>query len=221
MQVTLRRASITYAHSASRNPMSKTAWEERVSAAIGVVCAGVRACIPARYRKHADRRESGEHVTDSIAADSVQAAIVDAAEAEACAAELEKLEGRYAMSAIACFSSAHARIELLRFRVRKARLHAKRARVHADTAVLIFRSGIDGGLDATLQTLRHHADLAKQARLLAGELLDISLASEARETSRFSRCGRSRWPRPSRRPGWLRLAPPPTSRDAREPEAFD
>ncbi|KVP20112.1 hypothetical protein WJ84_10245 [Burkholderia ubonensis] len=185
------------------------------------MCAGVRACIPARYRKHADRRESGEHVTDSIAADSVQAAIVDAAEAEACAAELEKLEGRYAMSAIACFSSAHARIELLRFRVRKARLHAKRARVHADTAVLIFRSGIDGGLDATLQTLRHHADLAKQARLLAGELLDISLASEARETSRFSRCGRSRWPRPSRRPGWLRPAPPPTSRDAREPEAFD
>ncbi|AOJ62223.1 hypothetical protein WJ32_06980 [Burkholderia ubonensis] len=161
------------------------------------------------------------HVADSIAADSVQAAIVDAAEAEACAAELEKLEGRYAMSAIACFSSAHARIELLRFRVRKARLHAQRARVHADTAVLIFRSGIDSGLDATLQTLRHHADLAKQARLLASDLLDISLASEAREKSRFSKCGRSRWPRPSRRAGWLQQAPPQASRDAREPEAFD
>ncbi|KUZ89017.1 hypothetical protein WI39_21430 [Burkholderia ubonensis] len=161
------------------------------------------------------------HVTDSIAADSVQAAIVDAAEAEACAAELEKLEGRYAMSAIACFSSAHARIELLRFRVRKARLHARRARVHADSAVLIFRSGIDSGLDATLQTLRHHADLAKQARLLASDLLDISLASEAREKSRFSKCARSRWPRPSRRAGWLQPAPPQASRDAREPDAFD
>ncbi|KWE68415.1 hypothetical protein WL79_25830 [Burkholderia ubonensis] len=72
-----------------------------------------------------------------------------------------------------------------------------------------------------MQTLRHHADLAKQARLLAGELLDISLASETRETSRFPKRGRSRWPRPSRRPGWLRPVPPPTSRDAREPEAFD
>ncbi|OMG73530.1 hypothetical protein [Burkholderia ubonensis] len=201
--------------------MSKTAWEERISAAIGIVCAGVRACIPARYRKYADHRASGAHVTDSIAVDSVQAAIVDAAEAEACAAELEKLEGRYAMSAIVCFSSAHARIELLRFRVRKAWLHARRARVHADTAVLIFRSGVDSGLDVTLQTLRHHADLAKQARLLASDLLDISLASEAREKSRLAKCGRSRWPRPSRRPGWLRPAPPRTSRDAREPEAFD
>ncbi|WP_431822022.1 hypothetical protein [Burkholderia sp. F1] len=201
--------------------MSKTAWEERISAAIGVVCAGVRACIPARYRKHAGRRDSGVHVTDSTAAESVQAAIVDAAEAEACVAELEKLEERYAMSATACFSSAHARIELLGFRVRKARLHATRARVHADTAMLIFRSGIDSGLDATSQTLRHHADLAKQARLLASDLLDISLASETREKSRFPWCGRSRWPRASRRPGWLRPASPQTSRDAREPKAFD
>ncbi|PCE27226.1 hypothetical protein [Burkholderia ubonensis] len=201
--------------------MSKTAWEERISAAIGVVCAGVRACIPARYRKHVGRRDSGARVADSIAADSVQAAIVDAAEAEACVAELEKLEGRYAMSATACLSSAHARIELLGLRVRKARLHARRARVHADTAVLIFRSGVDSDLDATSQTLRHHADLARQARLLASDLLDISLASETREKSRFARRGRSWWPRASHRPGWLRPAPPPASRDAREPEALD
>ncbi|AOJ62218.1 hypothetical protein WJ32_06955 [Burkholderia ubonensis] len=75
-------------------------------------------------------------------------------------------------------------MELFGSRVRKAQLHAERARSHANTAVVIFRRRSDARFDSAFGYLMHHADLAKQSRLLAVDLLEISIASERRKKSR-------------------------------------
>ncbi|KVA26294.1 hypothetical protein WI42_05005 [Burkholderia ubonensis] len=135
-----------------------------------------------------NRNQTCLHI--SIASQVVRAALADAAHAEASVTELEKLEIRYSMLETAHLPSARARIERIESRVRKAQFHARSARDHADTAILIFLWCVETHFDSASGDLTRHADLAKQSRQLADELLEISLASERRERSRFSRQGR-------------------------------
>lgn len=168
------------AHTAFRSTMSPRPWIVRIGAVIGLVRAAIHAFVPGRVRGQRCLRASNE----LIASHAVSTSLVDAARAEACVAELEKLAARYSTQAPAHFPSTRARMELLGSRVRKAQLHAQRARAHADTAVVILRGRSDARFDSTFGRLMHHADLAKQSRLLAVDLLEISLASDRRKKSR-------------------------------------
>jgi len=168
--------------------MSRSLSSDRIRVAWERIRASVWRCIPAAYRKPAGLQSPSALVAGPGGADVVLAATLSAVRAEASVSELESLEGRHRRLATAYFPSVRARIDLIGSRVRKARLHAVRARAHADAAVLMFLGGMEKNHPGSpLEGLKRHAEQAEQAQMLASDLLDISLALERREKSRFSR----------------------------------
>ncbi|CAB3770180.1 MULTISPECIES: hypothetical protein [Burkholderia] len=166
--------------------MSRSSSPDRIRVAWELIRASVRHCIPAAYRKPGGL-QAPRVPADPSGADVVLAATISAVRAEASVSELENLEGRHLSLATAHFPSVRARIDLIGSRVRKARLHAVRARAHADAAALMFLGGMAHHPGSPLEGLKRHAEQAEQAQILASDLLDISLALERRESSRFSR----------------------------------
>lgn len=161
---------------------------DRIRVASGRIRARVSSCIPTANRKPIGPQSSSVLVEDPSGADVVLAATISAVRAEASVSELESLEVRHSRLPTAHFPSTRAHIDLIGSRVRKAQFHAARARAHANAAVLIFMGGTEDQLDSPLEDLKRHAEQAKQAQVLASDLLEISLTLERREKSRFPRC---------------------------------
>lgn len=161
---------------------------DRIRVASGRIRARVSSCIPAANRKQIGRQSSSVLVEDPSGADVVLAATISAVRAEASVSELESLEVRHSRLPTAHFPSTRAHIDLIGSRVRKAQFHAARARAHANAAVLIFMGGTEDQLGSPLEDLKRHAEQAKQAQVLASDLLEISLTLERREKSRSPRC---------------------------------
>lgn len=154
---------------------------DRIRVALGRICARVSSCIPAANRKPIGLQSSSVLVEDPSGADVVLAATISAVRAEASVSELESLEVRHARLPTAHFPSTRAHVDLIGSRVRKAQFHAARARAHANAAVLIFMGGTEDHLGSPLEDLKRHAEQAKQAQVLASDLLEISLTLERRE----------------------------------------
>lgn len=161
---------------------------DRIRVALGRIRARVSSCIPAANRKPIGLQSSSVLVEDPSGADVVLAATISAVRAEASVSELESLEVRHARLPTAHFPSTRAHVDLIGSRVRKAQFHAARARAHANAAVLIFMGGTEDHLGSPLEDLKRHAEQAKQAQVLASDLLEISLTLERREKSRSPRC---------------------------------
>ncbi len=161
---------------------------DRIRVALGRIHARVSSCIPAANRKPIGLQSSSVLVEDPSGADVVLAATISAVRAEASVSELESLEVRHARLPTAHFPSTRAHVDLIGSRVRKAQFHAARARAHANAAVLIFMGGTEDHLGSPLEDLKRHAEQAKQAQVLASDLLEISLTLERREKSRSPRC---------------------------------
>ncbi|OUE41360.1 hypothetical protein BZY94_25070 [Burkholderia territorii] len=161
---------------------------DRIRVALGRIRARVSRCIPAANRKPICLQSSSVLVEDPSGADVVLAATISAVRAEASVSELESLEVRHARLPTAHFPSTRAHVDLIGSRVRKAQFHAARARAHANAAVLIFMGGTEDHLGSPLEDLKRHAEQAKQAQVLASDLLEISLTLERREQSRSLRC---------------------------------
>lgn len=159
---------------------------DRIRVASGRIRARVSSCIPTANRKPIGPQSSSVLVEDPSGADVVLAATISAVRAEASVSELESLEVRHSRLPTAHFPSTRAHIDLIGSRVRKAQFHAARARAHA--AVLIFMGGTEDQLGSPLEDLKRHAEQAKQAQVLASDLLEISLTLERREKSRSPRC---------------------------------
>lgn len=161
---------------------------DRIRVALGRIRARVSSCVPAANRKPIGLQSSSDLVEDPSGADVVLAATISAVRAEASVSELESLEVRHARLPTAHFPSTRAHVDLIGSRVRKAQFHAARARAHANAAVLIFMGGTEDHLGSPLEDLKRHAEQAKQAQVLASDLLEISLTLERREKSRSPRC---------------------------------
>ncbi|WP_208451078.1 hypothetical protein [Burkholderia cepacia] len=161
---------------------------DRIRVASGRIRARVSSCIAAANRKPTGPQSSSVLVEDPSGADVVLAATISAVSAEASVSELESLEVRHSRLPTAHFPSTRAHIDLIGSRVRKAQFHAARARAHANAAVLIFMGGTENHLGPPLEDLKRHAEQAKQAQVLASDLLEISLTLERREKSRSPRC---------------------------------
>ncbi|NLA21197.1 hypothetical protein GPU89_37720 [Burkholderia cepacia] len=154
---------------------------DRIRVALGRIRARVSSCIPAANRKPIGFQSSSDLVEDPSGADVVLAATISAVRAEASVSELESLEVRHARLPTAHFPGTRAHVDLIGSRVRKAQFHAARARAHANAAVLIFMGGTEDHLGSPLEDLKRHAEQAKQAQVLASDLLEISLTLERRK----------------------------------------